>query len=326
MSTPPVEVTGLHRVYRTSTGLVRRRRKDIAALRGVDFQVEPAEIFGLVGPNGAGKTTLIKILTTLLLPSAGSARVLGLDVATEHRRIRPRINFLFGGERGLYWRLSAEDNLRYFADLYHLPPADAKPRVGELLDLVGLTERRQERVEGFSRGMKQRLHIAKALLNRPEVVFLDEPTIGLDPVAARSLRELIRLIRDQGTTVVLTSHYMWEMGYLCDRLAVLDLGEIRFLDAPNALLRRVAGTHVVELAVPDGAGDLAAVGSALEASGRVTVSEAGGRQTIRVHTSAPEQVLGALGAGTLAAFTRAAAVVREAQLEDAYVLMVGGRE
>src|SRR5438876_6244622 len=186
-----IDAVDLKRTYRTSTGTFRRRSLEVEAVRGVNFQVGEGELFGLLGPNGAGKTTTIKMLITLLLPTAGSARVLGYDVVKDARKVRERIGYVFGGDRGLYERLPALDNLRYFAELYGVPPRDQRRRIGELLELVGLTGREKEKVEGYSKGMRQRLHIARGLLHDPPVIFLDEPTIGVDPVGARELRATI---------------------------------------------------------------------------------------------------------------------------------------
>src|SRR5439155_18493515 len=206
--TPVVEVRDLRRTYRTSTGILRRRTIEIEAVRGVSFEIAEGELFGLLGPNGAGKTTTIKMLITLLIPTSGSARVLGLDVVRDAHEVRRRIGYVFGGERGVYERLSGYDNLRYFAELYGVPARDQKRRIEELLDLVGLKDREHERAEGYSRGMKQRLHVARGLLHDPEVLFLDEPTIGLDPVGAREMRSTIASLTAAGKTVLLTTHYM----------------------------------------------------------------------------------------------------------------------
>jgi ABC-2 type transport system ATP-binding protein len=249
-----IEAEGLHRTYRTSTGIIRRRRIDVEAVRGVSFAIEEGELFGLLGPNGAGKTTTIKMLITLLIPTAGSARVLGYDVVRDPREVRKRIGYVFGGERGLYERLSGLDNLRYFAELYSVPPREQKRRIAELLDLVGLTGRERERVEGFSRGMKQRLHIARGLLHDPPVVFLDEPTIGLDPVGARELRATIASLVASGKTVLLTTHYMFEADQLCNRIAVIAEGKIVGEGTPADLKAVVADKTVVEVEV-FGAGD-----------------------------------------------------------------------
>ena len=163
--------------------------------------------------------------------------------------MRERIGYVFGGDRGLYERLSALDNLRYFAELYGVDPARQRARIGELLELVGLTGREKERVEGYSRGMRQRLHIARGLLHDPPVVFLDEPTIGVDPVGARELRATIASLREAGKTVLLTTHYMFEADALCDRIAVVATGRIVAEGTPRDLKDRVADGDVVEIEV-----------------------------------------------------------------------------
>jgi ABC-2 type transport system ATP-binding protein len=192
-----IEVQHLKRIYRAQIGVFRRSIKEVVAVEDVSFEVGAGELFGLLGPNGAGKTTTVKMLTTLLIPTAGTASVMGHDVVKDAKAVQKRIGFIFGGERGLYWRLSGIDNLRYFGSLYHVDPEVAKTRIPELLELVGLRDRGNERVEGYSRGMKQRLHVARTLLHDPEVLFLDEPTIGLDPVGARDFRQVIRNLQTQ---------------------------------------------------------------------------------------------------------------------------------
>jgi ABC-2 type transport system ATP-binding protein len=235
------------RTYRTHTGVIRRRPLHVEAVKGVSFEVRPGELFGLLGPNGAGKTTTIKMLITLLLPTSGTARVFGHDVVKETTEVRKRIGYVFGGDRGLYDRVSALDNLRYFAELYGVEPADQKRRIAELLDLVGLTGREQEKVEGYSRGMRQRLHVARGLLHDPEVVFLDEPSIGLDPVGARELRVTIKGLIEAGKTVLLTTHYMFEADALCDRIAVINDGRIVALGTGADLKGAVATRTIVEI-------------------------------------------------------------------------------
>jgi ABC-2 type transport system ATP-binding protein len=242
-----IEVEALCRTYRSRTGIVRRRRAEVHALRGISFEVAEGELFGLLGPNGAGKTTTIKILTTLLLPSSGSARVLGFDPARDPGSVRQRIGHVFGGDRGLYDRLSALDNLRYFGDLYRVPVREKRQRIEELLELVGLKGRERERVETYSRGMRQRLHIARGLLHDPDVLFLDEPTIGLDPVGAREVRETIGGLRDQGKTILLTTHYMYEADELCQRIAVIAGGLFVAAGTPAELKARVVDRTVIEI-------------------------------------------------------------------------------
>jgi ABC-2 type transport system ATP-binding protein len=242
-----IQARDLVRTYKTSTGIFRRRGVDVQAVAGVSFEVADGELFGLLGPNGAGKTTTIKMLITLLIPTSGSASVLGYDVVREAREVRKRIGYVFGGDRGLYERLSALDNLRYFAELYAVPPAEQKRRIAELLDLVGLAGREKERVEGYSRGMRQRLHIARGLLHDPPVVFLDEPTIGVDPVGARELRRTIAGLTEAGKTVLLTTHYMFEADDLCDRMAVIAKGEIVAEGTAQDLKAIVADRTVIEI-------------------------------------------------------------------------------
>jgi len=316
-----IEARELRRTYRTSTGVLRRRGLEVEAVRGISFAVEAGELFGLLGPNGAGKTTTIKMLITLLIPTAGSASVLGYDVVRDAREVRKRIGYVFGGERGLYERLSAYDNLRYFAELYSVPPREQKRRIAELVELVGLTGREQERVEGFSRGMKQRLHIARGLLHDPPVVFLDEPTIGLDPVGARELRATIASLAESGKTVLLTTHYMFEADSLCDRIAVIAKGEIVGAGTPQDLKNVVADQTVVELEVfGAGEGELERIRK-LPGVANVAVEERESAQLVIVTSPAGSE----LTAGILACLggVRVGRIAtREPTLEDAYVALV----
>lgn len=219
----------------------------VVALDDLSLAIEPGQIFGLLGPNGAGKTTLIKVLTTLLAPTSGTARVAGFDVGKQGRQIRRRIGFVFGGDRGLYYRLSGRDNLVYFAALYGLSRADAEERAGRLLAAVGLSEHGDRRVEQYSRGMRQRLHVARGLLTEPEVLFLDEPTIGLDPEGARELRALVAELRSPGRTVVLTSHYMVDIDLLCDRLTIIGEGRVLAEGTPGEIRSAVPQAEVIEV-------------------------------------------------------------------------------
>jgi len=316
-----IEAEGLRRTYKTHTGTLRRRTKEIEAVRGVDFAIEAGELFGLLGPNGAGKTTTIKMLITLLIPTAGKATVLGLDVVENAREVRKRIGYVFGGERGVYERLSGYDNLRYFAELYGVPPRDQKRRIEELLELVGLKGREHERAEGYSRGMKQRLHVARGLLHDPEVLFLDEPTIGLDPVGARDVRAMIASLTDAGKTVLLTTHYMFEADALCDRIAVITQGEIVAEGTPEQLKRGVAEGTVVEVEVY-GVGDeaLARV-RGLGGVTAVAVEEREQAQVLVVQTGPGAQltqaILGCLNGSEIGRISH-----REPTLEDAYVALV----
>jgi ABC-2 type transport system ATP-binding protein len=316
-----VEAVDLRRTYRITTGTIRRRSREIEAVRGVSFSIREGELFGLLGPNGAGKTTTIKMLNTLLIPTGGSAHVLGFDVVQDARRIREKIGYVFGGDRGLYERLSALDNLRYFAELYGVEPRRQRARIDELLALVGLDGRERERVEGYSRGMRQRLHIARGLLHDPPVLFLDEPTIGVDPVGARELRALIASLTEQGKTVLLTTHYMFEADSLCDRIAVIANGEIVAQGTPQQLKARVEQSGVVEVEVFGI--DEASVRriEALPGVLTVTVEEQEQRQLLIVQT-APGVELTHMILAQLRSVSVGRVASREPTLEDAYVQLV----
>jgi ABC-2 type transport system ATP-binding protein len=316
-----IEVSDLCRTYRTHVGIVRRRRTDVQALAGISFEVERGELFGLLGPNGAGKTTTIKILTTLLLPSSGSARVLGFDPAREPGEIRRRVGHVFGGDRGLYDRLSALDNLRYFADLYRVPVREKRARIDHLVELVGLKGRERQRVETYSRGMRQRLHIARGLLHDPEVLFLDEPTIGLDPVGAREVRETIAGLREQGKTILLTTHYMYEADELCQGIAVIAGGRIVAAGTPAELKARVLDRTIIEI---EAFGALAGVLDRLRAlPGVISVSTEPREQAevILVQSSVGSELTHAL-LRELDGITLGKVIAREPTLEDAYVELV----
>lgn len=236
-----IDVRGLKRSFKTP------KNGEFEAIKGIEFSVKEGEIFGLLGPNGAGKTTTIKILTTMLAPSEGEAKVFGFDTFSEAKKVREYINFVFGGERSLYWRLSARDNLAYFADLYKIPFKDQKELIEKLIAQVGLSEFIDKKVETFSKGMKQRLQIARALLNNPKVIFLDEPSIGLDPVGAKELRELIKKLSKEGVTILLTTHYMPEAEELCDRIAIIKKGKLLAIDDVVGLQNLVSNERKEEI-------------------------------------------------------------------------------
>ena len=219
------------------------------AVDGVDLQIQRGEIFGLLGPNGAGKSTTIRMLCTLLEPTSGTARVNGFDVVSQANDVRRNLGTLLAGERSIYWKLSGRENLEYFAALYHIPQAIAKKRVEELLERMEIKDRANELVEKYSTGMRQRIAIAKALLARPPILLLDEPTLGLDPQAARNLRELIAQLKQEGHTILLTTHYMEEADQLSDRIGIIDTGKVIALDTPTGLKRQIEQKEVIKLEV-----------------------------------------------------------------------------
>lgn len=318
-----IEVTNLKRVYRAKIGVFKPTIKEIPAVEDISFGIEKGELFGLLGPNGAGKTTTVKMLTTLLIPTAGSASVLGYDVVKDAQEVRKHIGFIFGGERGLYWRLSAIDNLRYFASLYGVEPDVTKKRIPFLLEMVGLKDRGNERVEGYSRGMKQRLHVARTLLHDPAVLFLDEPTIGLDPVGAREFRQVIRDLQVAGKTILLTTHYMFEADALCNRVGVINKGRLVALDSPANLKKHVADLNIIEIESFGIAPERIDALRKLSFIGALSIQDMDQKQILIIQTErgaeAVPDVMSVIGDQRVGKV-----IVREPTLEDAYVRLVEG--
>jgi ABC-2 type transport system ATP-binding protein len=318
-----IEVSHLRRVFTSQIGVIKRTAKEVVAVDDVSFEIQEGELFGLLGPNGAGKTTTVKMLTTLLIPTGGSASVKGFDVVTRANEVRKRIGFIFGGERGLYWRLSGVDNLRYFASLYNLDYDVTKKRIPQLLELVGLNGRGDEKVQGYSRGMKQRLHVARTLLHDPDVLFLDEPTLGLDPVGAREFRQVILDLQSQKKTILLTTHYMFEADALCDRIAIINHGRIIASDTPSGLKAHVRDLNVVEVETFGAPSNMIEKLRALPFADAVSVEEQGQKQMLLIQTSrGAEAVPDVMSA--LEGLKVGRVIVREPTLEDAYVRLVGG--
>ena len=239
-----IETVDLRREFRTS-GL--RKGESVIALEDISLVVDKGEIHGLLGPNGAGKTTLIKILSTILLPTSGRAEVMGHDVVEETRAVRRLFGLVFGGDRGLYTRLTARQNLDYWAALYEVPTAETGGVVERLIELVGLGERSDDRVETFSRGMRQRLHLARGLVADPPILFLDEPTVGLDPVASLDFRKMVTDLRARGKTIFIATHDMAEAEAICDRVTLIDHGEILATESPRTLGSWISAFEWVEL-------------------------------------------------------------------------------
>jgi ABC-2 type transport system ATP-binding protein len=230
---------------------------EVEAVRGIDFEVAAGEVFGFLGPNGAGKTTTISMLCTLALPTSGEARVAGHDVVTERDEVRRNIGLVFQ-DPTLDGYLTAEENLRFHADLYGVPRGEARQRMREVLEMVGLWQRRDSLVNTYSGGMRRRLEIARGLLHSPRVLFLDEPTIGLDPQTRSSIWTYIKELKArEETTIFLTTHYMDEAEY-CDRIAIMDQGSIVALDTPEALKASV-GRDRVQIRTEDDEAAIAAL-------------------------------------------------------------------
>ena len=229
--TYPVPLAGARKFLRMKTGAA------VEALRDVSLEVSEGEVFGLIGRNGAGKTTLAKIIATLVQPTEGTVSVRGFDSVREDGRVRAQVGLASAEERSFYWRLTVEQNLVFFARLYGLPARDGRQRIEELLELFELTSLRRRRFGELSTGNKQRMAVARALLNSPPVLLLDEPTRSLDPLAAASMRELIGSLArgPRPVTILLTSHNLAEVEELCERVAVISRGRIRAVDEPRTL-------------------------------------------------------------------------------------------
>jgi len=240
-------------------GFLRRERKkekkkvehsDVTvALDHVNIKIRPGELFGLLGPNGAGKTTLVKCLSTILIPDKGTAVVNGFDIRKQTSMVRASLGLVIGGERTLYWKLTARDNLMYFASLYKMPRKQARERVEELLETMQLSDRADERLEDYSTGMRQKIAIARALLHDPPVLLLDEPTLGLDPTFSRQIRNQIKELSEKhGKTILVATHYMDEADQLCNRVAIINDGKVVAVDNPNKLKSIVKEKELVEIA------------------------------------------------------------------------------
>jgi ABC-2 type transport system ATP-binding protein len=266
MDAAAIRTENLSRTYRRPRkGWFRRRPADptqpaeFVALAGVSLDVRPGELFGLLGPNGAGKTTLIKILTTLLAPSTGRAWVDGKDVVADPHAVRPLINMVSGGESSGYGILTVRENLWLFARIYGVANADVAARIDRMLGVVNLADKAQSRVSHLSTGQRQKMNFCRGFITDPKILFLDEPTLGLDVTSARAIRQFLKqwMAERPDRTLLLTTHYMAEADELCDRLAIIDKGKVLACDTPTALKRRVQKYPIFELSLAPGANGVA---------------------------------------------------------------------
>jgi ABC-2 type transport system ATP-binding protein len=244
-----VTVEDLTKTYitRQRKGLFKSEEKHVPALKGVSLEIQPGEVFGLLGPNGAGKTTLIKCLTTLLLPTSGRAVINGFELTKQDNAIRATSGCMLMGERGLYWKLTARENLVFFGALYHLDPAARRQRADELIEKLGLGEIADRAVESYSSGQRMKVAFAKALINDAPLLILDEPTNTLDVPSARELRAVVRELNQQGKTVIYTTHIMSEAETLCDRVAIIDHGEVLALGTVPELKASLTRESVMKI-------------------------------------------------------------------------------
>ncbi len=318
-------------VRQTASGSTGRRAvgEELTAVDAITLHIPRGELFGLLGPNGAGKTTTIRMLCTLLTPTEGTAHVWDFDVVREPAQVRRQIGVLLTGERSVYWRLTGRENLEYFAALYEMPPEIVQPRIAGLLDLVELAPRADDLVERYSTGMRQRLALVKALLHDPPFLLLDEPTAGLDPQTARSIRDLIRhLHHEDGKTILLTTHDMDEADQLCERVGIIDRGRIVALDSPQSLKRAHRGGMVLRMEV-NGQADRAAAAlrvlpgvaqltvrpQATDSSWEITVALTDGPSML------PQAVQAVSGQGLQVRHLQ----VLETSLEDVFIALTGRR-
>ncbi len=283
-----LRVNEVVKMFKRGRGL---RKKKMRAVDGASFEVGRGELFGLLGPNGAGKTTLVRCIATLLIPDGGTIEVFGRDVFRESLFCRQRIGLLTSGERTLYWKLSARDNLRFFASLYGLSGKARDRRIDFLIELLGLKEVERDRVERYSSGMKQKLSLGRAMLHDPDLLLLDEPTIGLDPQFARFMRKFIKeeLNERLGKTVLLTTHYMDEADELCRRIAFINRGRIVDVKTPRQYKRDMPQDEVLEVRC-QGQPDPEPV-RALPGVERVAAESRDGVTTLRVVAPRVETVL-----------------------------------
>jgi ABC-2 type transport system ATP-binding protein len=318
MVVPAVETKNLTRSFPA-----RRGEPAVRALAGADIEMHEGEVFGLLGPNGAGKTTLIKILSTLLLPTSGEARVQGLDVVRDAAEVRRRITMVSGGEHSGYGVLSVRENIWMFSQFYGIPGRVARGRIDALLERLGMKDQARTRVNKLSTGMRQKMNIIRGFVCDPAILFLDEPTLGLDVQVSREVRALVREWATGGKkTVLLTTHYMQEADELCDRIAIFDKGRVLACDTPAALKRRLRSEAVFHL---DVAG-LPALDGLAAAPGVARLQEAWVKDGVRrLHVGlAEDHAVAGLIARIVERGGRLVSLAKvEPTLEDVFVSLVG---
>jgi len=331
MDTSAISTTQLTRTYRKAQPrrwwgkrIAQAAPTEFVALHDVSLEVRHGELFGLLGPNGAGKTTLIKILTTLLAPTSGSARVDGLDVVTQPDQIRPRINMVSGGESSGYGILNVRENLWLFARIYGVPSAEAHKRIERMLDVVGLADKANSRISYLSTGQRQKMNFCRGFITNPKILFLDEPTLGLDVTSARAIRTFIKQwMKEQANrTLLLTTHYMAEADELCDRLAIIDKGQVLACDTPANLKRRVQQYPLYTLSLapgPNGWADLQRIPGVHQSTATTTPT------TVELKLSLIEE--SAIGSVVQSLVNRGGHILSlkrvEPTLEDAFIELVG---
>ena len=314
-----IECIDLERIY-TSKSLLGKKQ-ETQALKGISFSAQHGTVFSLLGPNGSGKTTTMRILATLLTPTSGKAYIHGVDVAHNPAEVRKRIGLILGGDRGFYGRLTGRENLWYFAILNSIPSAGIKIRISDVLAQVGMTEAADIAVEKYSKGMKQRLHIARGILTDPDVVLMDEPTIGLDPEGAHELRELIPRFTSQGKTILLTTHYMSEADELSSQVAIINKGTIVASGTPSEIKKNFSKTSVAEVILRRNILPATAPLMSLPGVKEIAQTEDGPIKKITLYMESEvdnkASIISLLGADNIEYFA-----MRDSTLEEAYLSIV----
>ncbi|MDD2695524.1 MAG: ABC transporter ATP-binding protein [Anaerolineales bacterium] len=314
----------LGRVYKIR-GAKKAEAKQIIALQDVNLEIRPGELFGLLGPNGAGKTTLIKILTTLLAPTSGRACVAGFDVQKEAPKVRPRINMVSGGESSGYGLLTVRENLWMFAQFYGIPSRQAHQRIDELLAVVGLADRANSKSSDLSTGLRQKMNVVRGFLTDPDVLFLDEPTLGLDVGASREVRRFVRkwVDDDPTRTILLTTHYMVEADELCDRVAIINQGKVLACDAPATLKQRLQREAIFRMQVSPLNGSGLGALQGLPGVRKVSLHEQNGASTLEFILEREDAIAAVVNALTAGETRILHLQKREPTLEDVFVDLVG---
>ena len=325
---PPfaIEAENLGRIYKIrGTKKEKAIRKELVALADVNLRIEQGELFGLLGPNGAGKTTLIKVLTTLLAPTSGRACVAGYDVTTEPQLVRPRINMVSGGESSGYGLLTVRENLWMFSQFYGVPSKEAYQRIDELLKRVGIFDRRHTKSSDLSTGLRQKMNIVRGFMTDPQVLFLDEPTLGLDVGASREVRGLIRewLDENNSRTLLLTTHYMVEADELCDRIAIINQGRVLACDTPSVLKQRLQKDAIFEIETSPLNGLSVTKLEKLPGIHKVTCQESDGSATLNIILKEEAALAVLINALTAANVKIMKLSKNEPTLEDVFVELVG---
>ena len=326
VDTPAIETAGLGRIYKIR-GAKKEEQKELVALQDVNIHIRTGELFGLLGPNGAGKTTLIKVLTTLLAPTSGWAKVAGIDVLKNPEAVRQLINMVSGGESSGYGLLTVCENLWMFAQFYGIPSKEANQRIKTLLEIVGLADRANTRSSSLSTGLRQKMNIVRGFLTDPTVLFLDEPTLGLDVGAARDVRQFIRrwMSDDPRRTLLLTTHYLVEAEELCDRVAIINKGKVLACDTPAVLKQKVQKESIFEIKVESPRLLVSQTFSAIECVTSVHFYPEDSHTVMKL-TLREESAI----AQVIALLTEQSARIlslqkREPSLEDVFVQLVGAR-